>query len=64
MNEFWTNIWRYPRFFVSSVMGLILIISTPFRALFKVRKLRLSLLILIILLLLIIICILKAMLAV
>ena len=26
MNEFWNNISRYPRFFISSVSGLLLII--------------------------------------
>ena len=40
MNNFWTNIVRYPRFFISSVIGLILIILTPFRNLFKTPKLR------------------------
>ena len=43
MNNFWKNITRYPRFFVSSLIGLILIILTPFRNLFKVPKLRLFL---------------------
>ena len=40
MNDFWTNVSRYPRFFISSVLGLALIIITPFRNLFKVPKLR------------------------
>ena len=40
MNNFWNNIVRYPRFFISSVIGLILIILTPFRNLFKTPKLR------------------------
>jgi hypothetical protein len=40
MNNFWTNITRYPRFFISSMIGLILIILTPFRNLFKTPKLR------------------------
>ena len=31
---------RYPRFFISSVTGLIIVILTPFKNLFKVRKLR------------------------
>jgi len=43
MNNFWTNIVRYPRFFISSMVGLILIILTPFRNLFKTPKLRLFL---------------------
>ena len=40
MNNFWTNIVRYPRFFISSMIGLILIILTPFKNLFKTQKLR------------------------
>ena len=40
MNDFWTNILRYPRFFISSLVGLILVILTPFRNLFKTPKLR------------------------
>nr|YP_010201202.1 hypothetical chloroplast RF33 [Skeletonema costatum]UAM91740.1 hypothetical chloroplast RF33 [Skeletonema costatum]UAM91880.1 hypothetical chloroplast RF33 [Skeletonema costatum] len=40
MNNFWTNIIRYPRFFISSMIGLVLIILTPFRNLFKTPKLR------------------------
>lgn len=40
MNNFWNNISRYPRFFISSMLGLILIILTPFKNLFKIPKLR------------------------
>ena len=40
MNNFWTNIVMYPRFFISSMIGLILILLTPFKKLFKTRKLR------------------------
>ena len=40
MNNFWTNITRYPRFFISSMIGLVLIILTPFKNLFKTSKLR------------------------
>nr|YP_009496639.1 hypothetical protein ycf33 [Entomoneis sp.]AWT39351.1 hypothetical protein ycf33 [Entomoneis sp.] len=40
MNDFWTNISRYPRFFISSLFGLILIIIAPFRNLFKIKKFR------------------------
>jgi len=40
MNNFWTNILRYPRFFISSLAGLILVIIAPFRNLFKIPKLR------------------------
>nr|YP_009029178.1 hypothetical protein [Didymosphenia geminata]AGH28709.1 hypothetical protein [Didymosphenia geminata] len=38
MNDFWNNISRYPRFFISSVTGLILIILSPFRNLLKIKK--------------------------
>ena len=38
MNEFWNNIARYPRFFISSLAGLILVILTPFRNLLKIKK--------------------------
>jgi hypothetical protein len=40
MNDFWTNIVRYPRFFISSLIGLILVILTPIRNLFKNPKSR------------------------
>ena len=40
MSDFWTNVSRYPRFFISSLAGLVLIILTPFRNLFKIKKLR------------------------
>jgi hypothetical protein len=40
MNEFWNNISRYPRFFISSLAGLILVILTPIRNLFKIKKFR------------------------
>ena len=40
MNDFWNNVLRYPRFIISSVAGLIVIILTPFKNLFKIRKLR------------------------
>ena len=43
MNNFWNNISRYPRFFISSLAGLILVILAPFRNLFKVPKLRIFL---------------------
>ena len=43
MSNFWSNIVRYPRFFISSMIGLVLIILTPLRNLFKTPKLRLFL---------------------
>lgn len=45
MNNFWSNIFRYPRFFISSVTGLILVILTPFKNLFKKRNLRIFIII-------------------
>ena len=45
MNNFWTNVLRYPRFFISSLVGLILVILTPFINLFKIPKLRLFLIV-------------------
>nr|YP_010283055.1 hypothetical protein MKU15_pgp136 [Nitzschia traheaformis]ULD15819.1 hypothetical protein [Nitzschia traheaformis] len=46
MNDFWNNISRYPRFFISSLVGLILVILTPFKNLFKVPKFRILLILL------------------
>ena len=40
MNDFWNNVSRYPRFFISSLVGLILVILAPFKNLFKIKKLR------------------------
>ena len=40
MSDFWTNVSRYPRFLISSLAGLIVIILTPFRNLLKVKKFR------------------------
>ena len=40
MNEFWKNISRYPRFFISSLAGLILVILAPFKNLLKIKKFR------------------------
>nr|WAK84869.1 hypothetical chloroplast RF33 [Amicula sp. isolate GU52X-4 cfCalB7] len=48
MNDFWNNISRYPRFFISSLAGLVLIILTPFINFFKVKKFRIFLPILLI----------------
>ena len=49
MSDFWNNISRYPRFFISSVAGLILVILSPFKNLFKVPKFRILLILSIIL---------------
>ena len=61
MNDFWTNILRYPRFFISSLIGLLLIIITPFRNLFKNPQSRIFLLIFIVMFLITLCLILKAM---
>ena len=45
MNDFWNNISRYPRFFISSLVGLILVILAPFKNLFKIPKFRILLII-------------------
>ena len=55
MNDFWNNISRYPRFFISSFVGLILVIVTPFKNLLKIPKFRI-LLILAILTLITLLC--------
>jgi hypothetical protein len=61
MNDFWTNILRYPRFFISSLVGLVLIILTPFRNLFKNPKSRIILIIFILLFFITLYLILKTM---
>ncbi len=38
MNDFWTNISRYPRFFFSSLIGLLMVILAPFKNLLKLKK--------------------------
>ena len=43
MNDFWNNISRYPRFLISTLIGLILVILTPFRNLVKIKKFRIFL---------------------
>lgn len=43
MNDFWNNVSRYPRFFISSLAGLILIILAPLKNLFKIKKFRIFL---------------------
>ena len=61
MNDFWTNILRYPRFFISSLIGLLLVILTPFRNLFKNPQSRVFLLVFLVLFLLTLYFILKSM---
>nr|YP_010537718.1 hypothetical protein ON818_pgp018 [Tenuicylindrus belgicus]UYC31635.1 hypothetical protein [Tenuicylindrus belgicus] len=64
MNDFWNNISRYPRFFISSFTGLLLIILSPFKILLKRSKSRLFLLIILLLFLLSLYNILRNMLAI
>ena len=61
MKDFWNNISRYPRFFISSLVGLIFVILTPFKILFKVQKFRFILIIFFILVSIVIFLILKNM---
>ena len=61
MNDFWNNISRYPRFFISSLIGLILVILAPFKNLFKVPKLRIVLILSLITLLTLLYLILRSM---
>ena len=35
MNNFWENIARYPRFFLSAMLGLLLILISPFQNLLR-----------------------------
>lgn len=43
MDTFWKNISRYPQFFISSSLGLILILLTPVKNLSKIANFRLAL---------------------
>ena len=61
MNDFWNNISRYPRFFISSLAGLILIILAPFQNLLKIKKLRIFVILSFLLFILILYTILKSM---
>jgi Protein of unknown function (DUF751) len=38
MSDFWSNISRYPRFFISSMAGLVFVILTPFKNLLKIKN--------------------------
>ena len=62
MNDFWNNISRYPRFFISTLIGLILVILTPVKNLFKISKLRILVIISILVIVVIIYFILRNML--
>jgi hypothetical protein len=40
MDDFWNNILRYSRFFISSLTGLIFVILSPFKFFLKPSKYR------------------------
>ena len=61
MNDFWNNISRYPRFFISSLAGLILVILSPFKNLFKIKKFRIALIVLFLLVIVTVYSIVKTM---
>ena len=61
MNDFWNKISRYPRFFISSLAGLILVIIAPFRNLFKIKKFRIFLIIFFVLVIILLYNILRSM---
>jgi hypothetical protein len=62
MSDFWENVLKYPRFFISSMLGLVLIISGPFLNLLKRPDTTLVLILLILSLMLFLNLTLKAML--
>lgn len=43
MNNFWENILRYPRFFISSLAGLILVLLSPLKNFLRTTKSRIVL---------------------
>jgi hypothetical protein len=61
MSEFWDNILRYPRFFFSSVSGLILVILTPFINVIRTTKSRVILLLVTVLIIIFFYLVLKSM---
>ena len=61
MDDFWNNILRYPRFFITSLIGLIFVILNPFKQFLKIKKLRILFLLIIGLLVFILYNILKSM---
>jgi len=64
MSDFWSNIVRYPRFFISSLAGLLVVMLTPFRNLFKIKELRILLPLILLLTILIFYTILRNMLGI
>jgi len=61
MDNFWNNLRRYPSFFISSFTGLIFVILTPLKKVFKIPKLRFIVLFFIILFLITLSIVLKTM---
>nr|BDA99364.1 hypothetical protein [Cryptomonas sp. NIES-3952] len=62
MSDFWDNILRFPRFFISSTLGLILTIIGPFFNLLKSPKTAGILIVMVLLLVLFLFLTLKSML--
>nr|YP_010835363.1 hypothetical protein ycf33 [Cryptomonas gyropyrenoidosa]WFQ83038.1 hypothetical protein ycf33 [Cryptomonas gyropyrenoidosa] len=62
MSDFWENLLRFPRFFISSTLGLVLIILGPFFNLLKRPQTTVILIISTFLVATFLICTLKAML--
>ena len=63
MNNFWNNVSRYPRFFISSMLGLILILLSPLKNLLKIPRLRIVLIIFLVSLVILVYFVLQNMLA-
>lgn len=62
MLNFWENIARYPRFFISATAGLFLILISPFRKLFRTTPGKLLFIFIFIILLILVISTFQAML--
>lgn len=63
MSDFWNNIVRYPRFFISSFIGSTLIILAPLKNILKVSKFRGALVLSISIIIAIVVAIIKSMIA-
>ena len=61
MNKFWTNIVRYSRFIITSMLGLIFVILAPLKNLIKIKKLKIFFLVFLILFLILVYFIFKNM---
>jgi hypothetical protein len=63
MSDFWNNIIRYPRFFISSLIGSTLVILAPLKNIFKISKFRGVLILSIFTLIVMLVTIIKSMIA-